>query len=123
MEKVMAFKSIRRRDFRNNARAFENVLKLKGVEPYLRETYPEEEVISIAYKIINWTSTLEEFKSMRKMGLRNKAEILAWILTIPGVEEDLRRILPPRRTLDYAYKLIHDTALPRHWEDEPKSVH
>src|SRR3954464_1665409 len=121
---MSGLESIRRRDFRNNARAFVHVLRLKGVEAYLRQAFPEQlPVITVAYNLINGTSSAEEYKRIKRRDFINRAEIYASILMLPGVEEYLRLRPRGQATVATAYNIIDPTERPQGWGEDEKTRH
>ncbi len=111
----MALKSIRRRHFRHSAGIFARVLRLPGVEAYLRQAHGFDRKV--------------DFSSERRRDFRNSAELYASILWLPGVEAYLRQtfhfdpdaelsleqqcdLVAAARLITSAYKLLDETERP-----------
>jgi hypothetical protein len=119
----VALKSIRRRQFRNNAGIFARVLRLPGVEAYLRRAFDFDPKV--------------DFSRERRRNFRNSAELYASILLLPGVEAYLRRkfhfdpeaelsleaycdLANAAGLITFAYRLLDETELPFYIERQTR---
>ena len=57
-EQASGLKSIRRREFRNNAQLFAQVLMLPGVGTYLRETFREDPDLDECLSDESWSNSV-----------------------------------------------------------------
>jgi len=119
----VALKSIRRRAFRHSAGIFASVLRLPGVEDYLRHVHGFDRKVA--------------FSPERRRHFTNSAELYASILWLPGVEAHLRRAfhfdpddelsleehcnrISASKLITTAYKLLDETEIPHDIERQAR---